>query len=121
MVSQGSPEVDFSSVGDIVDIGAYEYVEPTLSIDEWSDELKSYHDITLFPNPVSDELYFINLDLKSEIQIFDIMGRKYDVKSIQNSEEQSVKLDLSHLKPGTYIVQILSEKGMAKSFKIIKQ
>ncbi len=121
LVSQGSPEVDFSSVGDIVDIGAYEYVEPTLSIDEWSNELKSHHDVTLFPNPVSDELYFFNLDLQSKIKIVDITSRKYDVKTIPNPEEQSVKLDLSNLKSGTYIVQILSEKGMTKSFKIIKQ
>ena len=32
LVSLGSPEVDFSSVGDIVDIGAYEYLDPTLAL-----------------------------------------------------------------------------------------
>ncbi|MBR63065.1 MAG: hypothetical protein CMC60_03210 [Flavobacteriaceae bacterium] len=32
-----------------------------------------------------------------------------------------MKIDLSHLKSGTYIVQILSENGTIKSFKIIKQ
>ena len=55
LVSQGSPEVDFSTVDDIVDIGAYEYIEPSLSIDEWGNEIKSHHDITLFPNPVSND------------------------------------------------------------------
>ena len=121
LVSQGSPEVDFSSVSDIVDIGAYEYIDPTLSIDEWSNELKSHNDITLFPNPVSNELHLINLDLQSKIKIVDITGRKCDVKDIPNSEQKSLKIDLSRLKSGTYIVQILSEKGMTKSFKIIKQ
>ena len=121
LVSQGSPEVDFTSVDDIVDIGAYEYIEPSLSIDEWSNEIKSHHDITLFPNPVSNELHLINLDLQSKIKIVDISGRKYDVKAIPNLEQQSLKITLSHLKSGTYIVQVLSEKGMTKSFKIIKQ
>ena len=121
LVSQGSPEVDFTTVDDIVDIGAYEYIEPSLSIDEWSNEIKSHHDITLFPNPVSNELHLINLDLQSKIKIVDISGRKYDVKAIPNLEQQSLKITLSHLKSGTYIVQVLSEKGMTKSFKIIKQ
>ncbi len=121
LVSQGSPEVDFNTVDDIVDIGAYEYIEPSLGIDEWGNEIKSHHDITLFPNPVSNELHLINLDLQSKIKIVDISGRKYDVKAIPNLEQQSVKINLSHLKSGTYIVQVLSEKGMTKSFKIIKQ
>ena len=121
LVSQGSPEVDFNTVDDIVDIGAYEYIEPSLGIDEWGNEIKSHHDITLFPNPVSNELHLINLDLQSKIKIVDISGRKYDVKAIPNLEQQSLKITLSHLKSGTYIVQVLSEKGMTKSFKIIKQ
>jgi hypothetical protein len=61
------------------------------------------------------------LDLQSKIKIVDITGRKCDVKAIPNSEQKSLKIDLSRLKSGTYIVQILSEKGMTKSFKIIKQ
>ena len=121
LVSQGSPEVDFSSVGNIVDIGAYEYIEPSLSIDEWGNEMKSHHDVTLFPNPVLNELHLINLDLQSKIKIVDITGRKFDVKAIQNQKQQGIKVDLSHLNSGTYFIQILSEKGTAKSFKIIKQ
>ena len=121
LVSQGSPEVDFTTVDDIVDIGAYEYIEPSLGIDEWGNEIKSHHDITLFPNPVSNELHLINLDLQSKIKIVDISGRKFDVKAIPNLEQQSLKINLSHLKSGTYIVQVLSEEGMTKSFKIIKQ
>ena len=75
----------------------------------------------MFPNPVSNELHLINIDLKSKIKIIDVSGRKYDVKAIQNLEQHSIKIDLSHLKSGVYIVQILSEKGTVKSFKIIKQ
>ena len=51
LVSQGSPEVDFSSVGNIVDIGAYEYIEPSLSIDEWGNEMKSHHRRYTVPKP----------------------------------------------------------------------
>ena len=121
LVSQGSPEVDFSSVGNIVDIGAYEYIESSLSIDEWGNEMKSHHDVTLFPNPVLNELHLINLDLQSKIKIDDITGRKFDVKAIQDLKQLGIKVDLSHLKSGTYFIQILSEKGTTKSFKIIKK
>ena len=121
LVSQGSPEVDFNAVGDIVDIGAYEYFEPSLSIYEWGNEIKTHNDITVFPNPVSNELLLINLDLQSKIKIIDVSGRKCDVKAIPNFRQKSVKIDLSHLKSGTYIVQILSENGTIKSFKIVKQ
>jgi parallel beta-helix repeat protein len=121
LVSQGSPEVDFSAVGDIVDIGAYEYIESTLNINDLVDEISKVNNIIPFPNPVSDELHLIHLDLESKIQIFDIVGRKYDVEVIPNPELQWVKIDLSHLDPGSYVVQIFSEKGMTKNFKIIKQ
>ena len=121
LVSQGSPEVDFSTLNDIVDIGAYEYNEPSLSIDYRGNNIKSNHGITLFPNPVSNELNLINLDLQSKIKIIDVSGRKYDVKAVKNFEQYSINIDLSHFKSGTYIVQILSEKGTTKSFKIIKQ
>ena len=121
LVSQGSPEVDFSSAGDIVDIGAYEYIEPSLSIDKWDNEIKTHNGIAVFPNPVSNELHLINIDLQSKIKIIDVSGRKYDVKAIQNLEQHSIKIDLLHLKSGAYIVQVLSEKGTIKSFKIIKQ
>ena len=121
LVSQGSPEVDFNAVGDIVDIGAYEYIESSLNINEWNNEKKTHNDITVFPNPVSNELHLINIDLKSKIKIIDVSGRKYDVKTIQNLEQHSIKIDLLNLKSGVYIVQILSEKGTIKNFKIIKQ
>ena len=123
LVSQGSPEVDFNSVGDIVDIGAYEYIESTLNINDLVDEISKTNNIIPFPNPTSDELHliYLDLDLESKIQIFDILGRKYDVEVIPNPELQGVKIDLSQLDPKTYVVQIFSEEGTTKSFIIIKQ
>ncbi len=121
LVSQGSPEVDFSSVGDIVDIGAYEYKESALNINDLTNEIILTNNIIPFPNPVSDVLHLINLDLESEIQIFDIMGRKCDVRVFPDPGLQSVKIDLSYLIPGTYFVKIFSEKGTIKSLKIMKQ
>ena len=118
------PAIDFNSIGETgttVDIGAYEYVNSSLSINDWVNEKNSQNSISLFRNPVFNELVLINLDLESEIQIFDIMGRKCDVKVSPDPELQSVKIDLSYLVPGTYVVQIFSEKGMTKSLKIMKQ
>ena len=75
----------------------------------------------MFPNPVSNELHLINIDLKSKIKIIDMMGRKHEIKVIPNYKEQTLKINLSHLQSGTYIIQIFSENGMAKSLKVMKQ
>ena len=54
-------------------------------------EISIKNNIIPFPNPVSDVLHLINLDLESEIQIFDIMGRKCDVKVFPDTELQVLK------------------------------
>ena len=118
------PAIEFNSIGETgttVDIGAYEYVNTSLSINDWFNEKNSQNSIILFPNPVYNELVLINLDLKSKIKIIDMMGRKHEIKVIPNYKEQTLKINLSHLQSGTYIIQIFSENGMAKSLKVMKQ
>lgn len=61
----------------------------------------------LFPNPTENELYIAGTALANEIQITDVEGRL--LKSFianQQTNTLPVKLDVSLLKPGLYIVRI---------------
>ncbi|TAE00620.1 MAG: T9SS C-terminal target domain-containing protein, partial [Bacteroidetes bacterium] len=73
-------------------------------------------------NPVKDRLV---LDLsgkflrKIEISIFNMLGQKVLEKSFANSEKEEV-LDLNHFPAGTYLLEILSEKGKHRQ-QIVKE
>lgn len=69
--------------------------------------------INAFPNPFSNE---INVSSKEPIvsaEIYDMKGSKVF------SKQHSSQLDVSHLKPGVYILVVLSENGIRKQ-KLIK-
>ncbi|TAE03384.1 MAG: T9SS C-terminal target domain-containing protein, partial [Bacteroidetes bacterium] len=78
--------------------------------------------IRVYPNPVKDRLV---LDLSSkflrkiEISIFNMLGQKVLTKSLTNSEKEEI-LDLNHLPAGTYLLEILSEKGKHRQ-QIVKE
>ena len=71
-------------------------------------------DISLYPNPVSDILFFsyeIDLDIR-EIFVFDILGR-----SIMDVDKTSKRLDLSGLQEGIYIIEFRTPHfSIAKHF-----
>jgi hypothetical protein len=57
IVPQGDNEVDFSTAGNIVDIGAYEY-QAGLSVSDNPMQAKAVY---AYPNPTKDILTLINL------------------------------------------------------------
>jgi len=94
--------------------------------------------ITIHPNPTTGELIIENGGLKiSNIEIFDIYGRKTGVKFPSNSLEgwaqsgrdgkegrepnaDRVSVDISHLQAGIYFVKITTDKGEVVK-KIVKE
>lgn len=72
--------------------------------------------ISYFPNPVSDKLYFGNTSELQSIQLYDITGRL--VKS--NNTQGITEIDMTDVAAGTYIVKAKTENA-EKSFKVIKQ
>ncbi len=74
--------------------------------------------IKLYPNPASDFLIIANLPagLKT-ISVYDLEGRLVLTKQSGNS---TVRLDLTHLSTGSYIVKISTIKSL-KSFVIFKK
>jgi len=66
----------------------------------------SYSNIKIYPNPVSDILYF---DIDREINkvvLFDMLGRKI-------IEQNNIKnISVSNLQKGSYILKLFSDKGV---------
>lgn len=71
-------------------------------------------EVELYPNPVSDILYFKNLSESSTIRVFNILGKLLLIVTDQNS------INVAGLSNGFYYVEIL--KGNSSSiYKIIKE
>lgn len=73
--------------------------------------------ITIYPNPVSDKLYFSgNSSEIVSLQIFSVQG-----KLIRKLNNLSTEIDASHLKTGMYFVKLISIDGKINTLKFIKE
>lgn len=95
------------------DTDVYSYLGTLLSSNNFSFDYK----IQLYPNPVSEKLFF---DLKSNIsiqkvQIFNFLGRK-----VTEQNNISDNISVSDLQEGSYIIKIFSDNGI-QTEKIIVQ
>ena len=78
LVSQGLPPIDFLNIDDIVDIGAYEFIDSTFSVDNIDENSQN---IFLIPNPAKDLVLIYGASSDSKIDLFDLSGKKYQVYS----------------------------------------
>ena len=118
LVDQGTGEVDFSTVGNIVDIGAYEYQSQPLSTSYNPVQANSVY---AFPNPAKDMLTLINLTNEESITIYDLLGRKQAVYQHQQRKTNQLKLNVSMLDTGIYFIHVSNAKGKIKSIRFIKK
>lgn len=87
-------------------------VDVYLSKDEFAkSELKYY------PNPVIDILNLSYSETITQIEIFDLLGKR--IKTV-NTNDNNVELDLSDLATGTYMLQLKSE-NKEQYIKIVKK
>ncbi|WP_298153921.1 T9SS type A sorting domain-containing protein [Flavobacterium sp.] len=73
------------------------------------------NEITVYPNPVRDLLYFKTEYSVLKVQIFDIIGRIISSNSVSGN-----KIDLSSLQSGNYVLKVYTEKGIMNT-NIIKE
>ncbi|MFD2892372.1 PQQ-dependent sugar dehydrogenase [Flavobacterium chuncheonense] len=75
----------------------------------------------LSPNPVKDSFTITNDNHWniSRIEVYDLTGKQYKATTITNSEV--LKMDISGLQNGVYLVKILTEDGNNFNTKLIKQ
>lgn len=87
-------------------------VSVTLGNDEFDAASFVYH-----PNPVKDVLSLLYAKNISSIEVYNIVGQKVIVKSVNQNEAQ---LDMSQLSAGTYMVKVMGDTS-SKTIKVVKQ
>ena len=71
--------------------------------------------ISIYPNPTSDKIYFTNLE-NSSFKLYSILGK--EMRFQFSSENQS--MDLSHLRNGVYFLEVLGDNNNKQVLKIFK-
>ncbi len=93
-VSQGGFNLNWFKVG-----------ETSLGTEDFFDDAMG---IKLYPNPGSDLLHFeMKEPVSCELRIMDVLGKTLVLRALDGSGS----IDISGLKPGLYIVQIISDSG----------
>lgn len=73
----------------------------------------------IFPNPAGDILYVSNIEAVSTIAILDVCGRNVQQYSLSGSSR--LMLDISSLRPGSYILKFTRGDGSTHCLNAIKQ
>ena len=117
LVLQGSGPLDFSNSENIVDIGAYEYIDPSLNISTvGSNLLESF----IYPNPATNKVTISGINSKTTVIIVDLNGKEYDLSKIIQMESNSASIDVRSLKSGFYFIKV-QRKNKSRTFKLLKQ
>ena len=72
-------------------------------------------DITIYPNPVLDKLFFSTKEEIQKVEIFTLTGQK-----IYHSERNISNLDVSHLDSGNYLLKLFTSEGIVSKLIIKK-
>lgn len=116
LVTEGNNEVEFGTLGDTVDIGAYEYQSQQLSM---SDNLLKATAAYAYPNPTKDMLTLINVTDDEGVEVYNVLGRKQTVQQQRNTNQ--LKLNVSMLDKGIYFIHVSNTMGKTKSIRFIKK
>jgi hypothetical protein len=117
LVSQGSGPVDFSSSENIIDIGAYEYIDPSLGIQFYESNLQTSF---IYPNPAKDSVFVSGVSSESTIVIIDLLGKKYDLTKTIQSQSNGISFDINSLRTGFYLIKVFNNNS-SKTFKLFKE
>lgn len=74
-------------------------------------------DVQLFPNPVAETLHVTLTEASSSIIIYSLLGTEV---ASYNSNNLDVNINMTHLKPGCYVVSIETQTGTLTK-KVIKE
>lgn len=119
-VEGGFIETSINDMGDIVAIGSelYDEGKGLVRVFRYDGDLSVFsintdYNITVYPNPVRDILYFS--DFVQDFMIYDLTG-----KIVKSSKELTNQVNLSNLANGTYIIKGNMKSQKSFSIKIIK-
>ncbi len=113
--TQQNPSHPYASQGNftvsliVTDInGCTKSITKTLNIISGVSSINSNNNISFFPNPASEKIYFSGVKENSEIMIFDITGRVIQSFAIRTN---SLAVDVSKYPEGIYFYQLKEECG----------
>ena len=89
----------------------------TLGVNEKNSKIK----VTVFPNPVSRLLILKADNSKQGIREYELYDAKGSLKRSKQIAESETLIDMSDFQSATYILKVIDEGKVVKSFKIIKQ
>jgi len=74
--------------------------------------------LRIYPNPTDGKLHITYAETlhATSVQIFDVVGRKYNVEAKHVLPNEEIEIDISHLAAGMYFLRI-----DGKVFKVVKQ
>jgi bilirubin oxidase len=74
-------------------------------------------DFTIFPNPTKEKIFVQLGDVPSEIYYATIINSAGKIVMMLPKPELSAGIDVSHLKKGTYFLELMEQKTKAKTLK----
>jgi len=104
-------------ISDLSGGNIYRLKDNTLSVDD-----NSFASISVYPNPTKDNLNINfgsnnNVDVSTEISIYDLQGKK--VKAIARNTKIIQKVNTSQLSNGIYVLKINSKNGDQSTHKLV--
>jgi hypothetical protein len=75
--------------------------------------------LTLFPNPVSSELFINGFKEITGLQLLNVYGQR--MKAIPVSNASTIRIDMTGLAPGIYMIKTIQNNGESTSYKILKK
>ncbi|HLS29266.1 MAG TPA: T9SS type A sorting domain-containing protein, partial [Flavobacteriaceae bacterium] len=73
--------------------------------------------LSIYPNPVKDQLYIENLTENVQIEIYDLSGKEMLIKELNKTNRQ---VNVSQLSTGVYFYGLSQNGKMVKTGKLIK-
>ncbi|WP_248724695.1 T9SS type A sorting domain-containing protein [Seonamhaeicola sp. ML3] len=68
------------------------------------------------PNPVEDELYILGTNKIKSVEFIDVLGKR---AAIYIYNKSIIKLNVSYLKKGIYIIKVVDEKNRVETKKLV--
>ena len=96
-------------------------VEVTV-VDPLSISENYFENVFLSPNPAENMVSIHNIYSDSNISIYDILGKHYELNRINSFENNSILISISNLETGIYFIRIQDiNTGQLKTLRLIKQ
>lgn len=79
--------------------------------------VKVFPELQVYPNPASDQLTIDHINIGTEVQLFDLIGRQvYTTKTAGNRQV----IDVHELQAGVYVLQLTNKIGQKETVRVVK-